>query len=151
MWWQQIEKHLHLVCGLELPCLETRDTRSTSTALSASHRSEARRLGQRAINLLKCHFQREMDCRGGRGEEERGRETERWRVRYPRTNSRRNQITPFRSSSFMTKQLTSLYYCVYCVCVYMITLSVLSCLFSVVSNCVYVLTVTCQGTADAKL
>lgn len=75
MWWQQIEKHLHLVCWLELPCLETWDARSTSTPLSASHRSEALRLGQRAINLLKCHFQREMDCRGGR-EERRDREVE---------------------------------------------------------------------------
>lgn len=75
MWWQQIEKHLHLLCWLQLPCLETRDACSTSTPLSASHRSEALRLGQRAINLLKCHFQREMDCRGGR-RERRSREVE---------------------------------------------------------------------------
>lgn len=30
------------------------------------HRSEALRLGQRAIKLLKCHFQREMDGHAGR-------------------------------------------------------------------------------------
>lgn len=50
-----------------------RKTHSTSTLLSTSHRSEALRLGQRAINLLKCHFQREMDCRGGIG---KGREAD---------------------------------------------------------------------------
>lgn len=50
-----------------------RKTHSTSTLLSTSHRSEALRLGQRAINLLKCHFQREMDCRDGIG---KGREAD---------------------------------------------------------------------------
>lgn len=39
--------------------------------------------------------------------EEKG--TGRWRIRYSRTNDRRDQITPIRSSSFMTKQLTRIY------------------------------------------
>lgn len=40
-------------------CVRRRETRSTQTLLSGSNRSEALRLGQRAINLLKCHFRRE--------------------------------------------------------------------------------------------
>lgn len=60
---------------LQLPCLETQDTQYLNAAFHQPSiwGSEALRLGQRAINLLKCHFQREMDCRGGIG---KGREAD---------------------------------------------------------------------------
>lgn len=81
------------------PRLQRRDARGTSTLLSSSHRSPS--LGQNAIRLLKCHFQKEMDYSGGTGSGER--------IRYLRTNNLCNQITPVRSSSLMTKQLSSVH------------------------------------------
>lgn len=69
---QQIEKESSPGVLTSTPVSgDARHARYLSVALSASHRSEALRLGQRAINLLKCHFQREMDGRGGRGGVER--------------------------------------------------------------------------------